>query len=81
VISHRCFPTKAVEIWNRCNGMRERMELAMAYFSYAGTFSDVLGVDLRPGVPAGEDPVLAVIGRRAGEPDTQTRSKATWRRR
>jgi SAM-dependent methyltransferase len=81
VISHRCFPTKAVAIWNRCANMRERMELAMAYFTYAGGFADVIGVDLRPGVPAGEDPVLAIVGRRIGTPDVRPRGAASWRRR
>ena len=81
VISHRCFPTKAVKIWNQCNTMRERMELAMAYFSYSGSFADVIGVDLRPNVAAGEDPVLAVVGRRAGDPSPRSRSSASWRRR
>ena len=30
VLSHRCFFPKAVKIWNQCQNMRERMELAMA---------------------------------------------------
>ena len=81
VISHRCFPTKAVAIWNRCASMRERMELAMAYFTYAGEYAEVMGVDLRPGLRPGEDPVLAIVGRRIGTPDVRPRATATWRRR
>jgi SAM-dependent methyltransferase len=81
VVSHRCFPTKAVKIWHQCQTMRERMELGMAYFSFAGGFSDVLGVDLRPSVPAGEDPVRAIIGRREGGRHPSRRGHAPWRRR
>jgi hypothetical protein len=81
IVSHRCFPTKAVKIWHRCQDMRERMELGMAYFSFAGGFSDVLGVDLRPSVPAHEDPVRAIIGRRQGADAGTARVSAGWRRR
>jgi SAM-dependent methyltransferase len=80
-ISHRCFPTKAVKIWHDCQTMRERMELGMAYFRFAGGFSDVLGVDLRPSVQPGEDPVFAIVGRREGEPATPERSRSVWRKR
>ena len=68
VVSHRCFPTKAVKIFHQCQTMRERMELGMAYFSFAGGFADVLGVDLRPSAAPGEDPVRAIIGRRRARP-------------
>jgi len=81
VVSHRCFPTKAVKIFHQCQTMRERMELGMAYFSFAGGFADVLGVDLRPSAAAGEDPVRAIIGRRQGAAVQSRRPSATWRRR
>jgi SAM-dependent methyltransferase len=81
IVSHRCFPTKAVKIWHQCQGMRERMELGMAYFSFAGGFSDVLGVDLRPSVPPEEDPVRAVIGKREGDGGRAGRATVGWRRR
>jgi SAM-dependent methyltransferase len=81
VVSHRCFPTKAVKIFLQCQSMRERMELGMAYFSFAGGFTDVLGVDLRPGAPTGEDPVRAVVGRCQGAASEGERRSATWRRR
>jgi hypothetical protein len=61
--------------------MRERMELGMAYFSFAGGFSDVLGVDLRPSVPPEEDPVRAVIGKREGDGGRAGRATVGWRRR
>ncbi len=81
VISHRCFPTKAVKIWHQCRSMRERMELAMAYFQYSRVFAEVEGVDLRPGARGEEDPVLAIVGRRLGEPASLPGPKASWRRR
>jgi SAM-dependent methyltransferase len=81
IVSHRCFPTKAVKIWHQCKDMRERMELCMAYFSFAGTFAEVQGVDLRPSVRGSEDPVRAIIGKREGVAETSSRGSATWRRR
>ncbi|MGH9202557.1 MAG: class I SAM-dependent methyltransferase, partial [Vicinamibacterales bacterium] len=81
VISHRCFSTKAVKIWHQCQTMRERMELGMAYFRFAGGFTDVLGVDLRPSAQPGEDPVFAILGRREGERQAPERARSTWRRR
>lgn len=81
VVSHRCFPAKAVKIWHRCQDMRERMELAMAYFSFAGGFDGLLGVDLRPSVGPEEDPVRAIIGRRTGVLPESGRRGASWRRR
>ncbi|MBI2963171.1 MAG: methyltransferase domain-containing protein [Deltaproteobacteria bacterium] len=80
-ISHRCFPPKAVKIWQECRNMRERMELAMAYFRFAGGFDAVQGVDLRPEVRAGEDPVLAIFGKREGDAAGVRRPAAGWRRR
>jgi len=80
-MSDRCFPTKAVKIWHQCRDMRERMELGMAYFSFAGGFTDVQGVDVRPSAAPGEDPVRVVMGRRAGTIPTPRQSSASWRRR
>lgn len=81
VLSHRCFPTKAVRIWHRCETMRERMELGMAYFRFAGGFTDLLGVDLRPSFPAGGDPAVAVVARRAGDETGPRRPTSGWRKR
>jgi len=81
VISHRCFPTKAVKIWHQCQSMRERMELGMAYFRFAGGFTDVLGVDLRPSPQPGEDPVFAIVARREGEPPPRRPAGSGWRKR
>lgn len=81
VISHRCFPPKAVKIWNQCQNMRERMELGMAYFRFAGGFTGLLGVDLRPGVPEGGDPVLAVVACRESSSAAGGKATTGWRRR
>ncbi|MGH7821090.1 MAG: class I SAM-dependent methyltransferase [Candidatus Binatia bacterium] len=81
VISHRCFPQKAVKIWHQCQSMRERMELGMAYFRFAGGFTGLLGVDLRPGAPPGADPVLAILASREGSGETAERPTSGWRRR
>ena len=81
VLSHRCFFPKAVKIWNQCRSMRERMELAMAYFRYAGGFTGVLGVDLRPGAGSGEDPVVAVYASREGATRRSVRPTTGWRKR
>ncbi len=81
VVSHRCFPTKAVKIFQQCQTMRERMELGMAYFSFAGGFMDVLGVDLRPAAAPGEDPVRAIVGRRQRPATAGGHRGVTWRRR
>ena len=81
VLSHRCFPTKAVKIWHQCQSMRERMELGMAYFQYSGGWVDVMGVDLRPGARGEQDPVCAVVGRKQGESDRAKDLGTGWRRR
>jgi len=80
VLSQRCFPPKAVKIWQQCANMRERMELGMAYFRYAGGFEDLLGVDLRPNPPPDGDPVVAVFASRAGRAEREPPSSG-WRRR
>lgn len=77
----RCIAEKAVKIWHRCETMRERMELGMAYFRFAGDFVDLLGVDLRPGATGDADPVAAVVGRRPGERSTSSHRVKGWRRR
>jgi SAM-dependent methyltransferase len=80
-LSDRCFPTKAVKIWHQCRDMRERMELGMAYFRFAGGFVDVQGVDLRPSALPGDDPVRVVMGRREGGSGGPRQPRSGWRRR
>jgi hypothetical protein len=81
VISHRSFPSKAVKIWHDCKSMRERMELCMAYFNFAGGFGAVQGIDLRPSARPEEDPVRAIVGTRASTGPQRQRPAAGWRRR
>lgn len=56
--SNRCFPTKAVAIWQALSGP-DQQRLVAAYMEAAG-FADVVG---RSHVPAFGDPLWAVIGR------------------
>jgi len=58
--SNRCFPTKAVAIWQVLGSGEEQRRLLAAYMEAAG-FGAVEGRSHRP--PAG-DPLWAVIGRR-----------------
>lgn len=60
--SNRCFPTKAVAIWQSLDGP-DQQRLVGAYLGAAG-FTDIVG---RAAVPRQGDPLWAVIGR-AGPP-------------
>ena len=55
--SNRCFPTKAVAIWRSYSGP-DQQRLVAAYMKAAGFAS----VSERASVPAGGDPLWAVIG-------------------
>lgn len=59
--SNRCFPTKAVAIWQALTG-EEQQHLVAAYMQAAGFGA----VDARSSVPRRGDPLWAVIGRVAG---------------
>ena len=56
--SNRCFPTKAVAIWQALDGP-DQQRLVGAYLSAAGFDT----VELRAAVPRGGDPLWAVVGR------------------
>jgi hypothetical protein len=56
--SNRCFPTKAVAIWQRLTGS-EQQRLVGAYMDAAG----FTGVDAYAHTPRGSDPLWAVVGR------------------
>jgi SAM-dependent methyltransferase len=56
--SNRCFPTKAVAIWQRLTGP-EQQRLVGAYMDAAG----FTGVDGYAHTPRGSDPLWAVVGR------------------
>ncbi len=55
--SNRCFPTKAVAIWQALSGA-DQQRLVAAYMAEAG----FLGVSGRSHVPARGDPLLVVVG-------------------
>ncbi len=56
--SNRCFPTKAVAIWQALEG-HEQQELVALYMQRAGFAT----IDLSEVIPDGGDPLWAVIGR------------------
>jgi SAM-dependent methyltransferase len=62
--SNRCFPTKAVAIWQMLNDTGH-MQLVQEYFRAAGNWTDVQVLDRSANEP-GADPLYAVVGRSAG---------------
>lgn len=60
--SNRCFPTKAVRLWQSL-GDRGHLELVQQYLAEAGNWSDIQALDHSPG---GGDPLYAVVARSAG---------------
>ena len=59
--SNRCFPTKAVAVWQALDD-RGHGQLVRRYFEAAGNWTDVEVLNRSPGRRAG-DPLYAVIGR------------------
>lgn len=59
--SNRCFPTKAVAVWQTLNN-REHAELIGLYFRLSGRFEQAQAYDISPG--PGSDPMFVVVGRR-----------------
>lgn len=57
--SHRCFPTKAVAVWNALP-VRDRSQLVAGYFREAGGWGDVYAQDNSPSAPHPVDPLFAV---------------------
>ncbi|WP_458094304.1 class I SAM-dependent methyltransferase [Roseomonas sp. WA12] len=58
--SNRCFPTKAVAIWQALGGGEEQQRLVAAYMAAAG----FAAIERQTHRPAAGDPLWAVIGRR-----------------
>ena len=58
--SNRCFPTKAVAIWQEL-GDREHAELIGLYFRLSGAFEAPHAYDISPG--PGSDPMYVVVAR------------------
>jgi SAM-dependent methyltransferase len=57
--SNRCFPTKAVRIWQSLSN-RDHAELIALYFRLADLFGQAQAYDISPG--AGSDPMYVVVG-------------------
>lgn len=62
--SNRCFPTKAVAIWQGLDGP-DQCELVSFYLRHAG-FLDTEARELASPERWGSDPLWAVIGRKGG---------------
>jgi SAM-dependent methyltransferase len=60
--SNRCFPTKAVRLWQSLDD-RGHQRLVEQYFREAGNWTDVQALDRSPG---GGDPLYAVVARSTG---------------
>ncbi len=63
--SNRCFPTKAVAMWQALND-HEHADLIAMYFQHSGAFGVPLAYDLSPN-PGRTDPLFAVLARAVGE--------------
>lgn len=61
--SNRCFPTKAVAVWQTLNS-REHAELIGLYFRLSGAFGQPQAYDISPG--PGRDPMFVVVARADG---------------
>lgn len=57
--SNRCFPTKAVRIWNALYDAGH-LELVREYFARSGSFGET---EIRLHQPPGGDPLFGIIGR------------------
>jgi SAM-dependent methyltransferase len=62
--SNRCFPTKAVAIWQGLDG-QDQCDLVALYLRHAG-FPAVEALELAAPQRRGRDPLWAVIGRKGG---------------
>ncbi|MEO8539487.1 MAG: class I SAM-dependent methyltransferase [bacterium] len=58
--SNRCFPTKAVAVWQTLNN-REHAELIGLYFRLSGAFGPSQAYDISPG--PGADPMFVVVAK------------------
>ena len=64
VFSNRMFYDKATLVW-RMSDDGGRMRLVESYFGHAGNYEEIEGMYRNPGRYSMEDPVYAVIGRKA----------------
>jgi SAM-dependent methyltransferase len=63
--SNRCFPTKAVAVWQALDAAGHA-ELIENYLRAAGNWRDIQALDRGPGGP-GSDPLFAVVGHAANQ--------------
>lgn len=63
VFSNRCFPTKAVAIWQRLSD-EGHAELVASYFHHSGGWEAVEALDVSPRLGQDGDPVYVVRGRK-----------------
>jgi SAM-dependent methyltransferase len=63
VFSNRCFPTKAVAIWQRLDD-EGHAELVASYFHHSGGWAPPEALDISPRLGQPSDPVYVVRGRR-----------------
>ena len=63
--SNRCFPTKAVAVWQSLNN-REHADLIGLYFRLSGRFGPSEAYDISPG--PGSDPMFVVVSRTLAAP-------------
>ncbi len=63
VFSNRCFPTKAVAIWQRLDD-EGHAELVASYFHHSGGWETPEALDIGPRLGQPSDPVYVVRGRR-----------------
>ena len=61
--SNRCFPTKAVMIWQALDDAGH-LALVQHYFEAAGNWTNIEGLDRSPGFPG--DPLYGVVARSRG---------------
>ena len=64
--SNRCFPTKAVAIWQSL-GDNDHAKLIGAYFDLSGGWTGLRAIDCSPRSPAYSDPLYAVLARKADD--------------
>jgi SAM-dependent methyltransferase len=62
--SNRCFPTKAVAVWQVLNS-REQAELVGLYFRLSGAFGPPEAHDISP--DSGHDPMFVVVAHAKGD--------------
>jgi len=74
--SNRCFPTKAVAIWQALDD-RGHAQLVAHYLGEAGNWADVQALDRSPGLP-GANPLFAVVARARHADPADEGARTPW---